>query len=30
MATTPVKPMNPYHDDTCPCAGCKGMYPKYK
>jgi hypothetical protein len=30
MATTPVKPMNPYHCATCECAGCKGMYPKYK
>jgi len=26
----PDQPMNPYHDDTCPCAMCKGMYPKYK
>lgn len=26
----PTQPMNPHHDTTCQCAGCKGMYPKYK
>ena len=26
----PTKPMNPYHCETCECASCKGMYPKYK
>lgn len=25
----PVQPTNPYHDATCQCAACKGMYPKY-
>jgi hypothetical protein len=24
-----VMPTNPYHDETCECAMCKGMYPKY-
>jgi hypothetical protein len=26
----PTQPMNPHHDAMCQCAGCKGMYPKYK
>ena len=26
----PVQPANKYHDATCQCAMCKGMYPKYK
>jgi len=25
-----MQPMNPHHCDTCQCATCKGMYPKYK
>ena len=25
----PTQPTNPYHDPTCQCAACKGMYPKY-
>ena len=25
-----MQPTTPYHDVTCQCAGCKGMYPKYK
>jgi len=25
----PVLPTNPFHDSTCQCTSCKGMYPRY-
>jgi len=25
----PALPINPFHDPTCQCTACKGMYPRY-
>jgi len=25
----PALPINPFHDPTCQCTACKGMYPTY-